>query len=77
MVGSFILARLLQEAQPVVAISRTEQSRPHWAVADLAVPNTIRLPEVTTVFCAANARTFSVALPHILHARPKRVVVIS
>jgi nucleoside-diphosphate-sugar epimerase len=77
MVGSFIFARLLHEGQPVVAVSRTGQNGPHWAVADLALPNTIKLPEVTTVFCAANARTFSFALPHILHARPKRVVVIS
>ena len=41
------------------------------------IPNTIKLPEATTIFCAANARTFSFALRSILHARPKRVVVIS
>src|SRR5437868_7024794 len=45
---------------------------------DLTQPEALGLMPVDTVFCAANPRTFTKALPAVLDAaRPTRVVVIS
>src|SRR5689334_21569686 len=77
MVGGFITAHLLQDDSPVIAVSRTRRAGSHWAVADLTAEETLNFPKATTIFCATNARTFSVALPRLLRTQPKRVVVIS
>lgn len=77
LVGCFIFEHLVRHGLPVVAVSRRPQSGPHWAVADLVDEQTLKFNELTTIFCATNARTFALALPHLLRALPKRVVVIS
>jgi len=75
MVGSYIAERLSNAGESVVNVSR--RRRIGWLQADLADHRTLVLPPANTIFCAANPRTFAKAIPQILDARPRRVVVFS
>src|SRR5690242_6576626 len=75
MVGSHIAEHLARVGDQVINASRAP--RDGWLLADLANPGMLALPAADTIFCAANARLFAKAMPQILAARPRRVVVIT
>jgi nucleoside-diphosphate-sugar epimerase len=75
MVGGYIAEHLAKEGERVIGVSRAP--RDGWLTADLAKPETLTLPAADVIFCAANARTFSLVMPQILAVKPQRVVVIS
>lgn len=79
MVGERILAHLAQRGETVIGASRLPQRSDgvDWIEADLAMPQTLGLPNADVIFCVANARLFAKAIDAILASAPKRIVVVS
>ncbi|MET0438130.1 MAG: NAD-dependent epimerase/dehydratase family protein [Devosia sp.] len=75
MVGAYIAREFAKSGQAAFCVSR--DARPGWVRADLTQLDVVKIPRAEIVFCATNARTFAQALPAVLRAKPRRVVVIS
>jgi len=84
LVGGHILRKLIAAGQRPMALSRSPSSRSpgqtadaDWLCGDLAVPGTLKFPSFTRMYCTADAILLAEALPHLLHAGLRRIVVFS
>jgi nucleoside-diphosphate-sugar epimerase len=79
LVGGYLLAHLARRGERPLALSRSPQpeSEADWIVADLEKPGTLKIPDVTTLYCTADAILLAPVLHHFFNPALKRVVVFS
>lgn len=80
LVGGYLVDHLARRHGHVFAVSRSPRSATAsvgWIQADLTQPNTLKFPDVTTLYCTSDAILLAAALPLILPSSVKRVVALS
>jgi nucleoside-diphosphate-sugar epimerase len=79
-VGGHIVAQLLLAGERPLAVSRLARSGPRnvrWIQGDLARPETLQLPPISTVYCTAHSLLLANALPYLANAELRRVVLFT
>ncbi|MGJ4931665.1 NAD-dependent epimerase/dehydratase family protein [Bradyrhizobium sp. HKCCYLS2038] len=79
MVGSRLLDHLVARGQRPLSVGRSDPGQPgidHFN-GDLADGEAIRLPATETIYCTAHATLLAPALPGLLAAGVRRIVVLS
>ena len=78
-VGGHIVDRLVQAGEKPVAVSRTRRAEQNvaWLQADLATPDRLAWPPVSTLYCTAHVGLLAGALPHLVTPSLKRVVAFT
>ena len=78
-VGGHIVDRLVQTGEKPVAVSRTRRAEQNvaWLQADLATPDRLVWPAVSTLYCTAHVGLLAGALPHLVTPSLKRVVAFT
>ena len=79
LVGGYIVEHLVRRGERPFALSRSPQQGPDvdWLVGDLAKPDTLKFPAVTTLYCTADAVLLADALPRLFNPSLKRIVAFS
>src|ERR1700690_779874 len=79
LVGSHVVRQLARSGERPFVLSRSQQvvSDAIWLRGDLKLPEALRLPVVSTLYCTADATLLPAALPFIFKGSLKRVVVFS
>jgi nucleoside-diphosphate-sugar epimerase len=80
LVGGYLVDHLARRHGRVFAISRSPRSTTagvEWIHADLTRPDTLKLPDFTTLYCTCDAVLLAKALPLILSSSVNRVVALS
>lgn len=80
LVGGYIVEHLVRRHGRVFAVSRSPRNstaKVEWIQADLTRPDTLKLPDVTTLYCTSDAILLAKALPLILSPSVNRVVALS
>ena len=75
-VGGLIVRQLVEAGERPIGLSRRHMigADIDWVRGDLTVPQGLRLPLCTTMFCTADARLLVQALPCIVRTGSKRLV---
>jgi nucleoside-diphosphate-sugar epimerase len=78
-VGGHIVDRLVLAGERPVAVSRTRRTEQNvaWLQADLATPDSLAWPTVSTLYCTAHVGLLAGALPHLVTPSLKRVVAFT
>jgi nucleoside-diphosphate-sugar epimerase len=80
LVGGYLVDHLARRHGRVFAVSRSRRSTTasvEWIQADLTRPDTLKFPDVTTLYCTSDAILLAKALPLILSSPVNRVVALS
>ena len=79
LVGGYIVEHLLRGGERPFALSRSRQGRPgvDWFHGDLAQPDTLTFPALTTIYCTVDAVLLADALPRLFSPSLRRVVAFS
>ncbi|MET3908962.1 nucleoside-diphosphate-sugar epimerase [Bradyrhizobium sp. S3.3.6] len=80
LVGGYLVDHLARQHRRVFAVSRSPRSTAagvEWIQADLTRSDTLRFPDVTTLYCTSDAILLAKALPLILSSTVDRVVALS
>jgi nucleoside-diphosphate-sugar epimerase len=78
-VGNHIVERLVAADERPIAVSRKRRQAAEvdWLEADLATPDALQVPEISTLYCTAHAGLLADALPHFFRPGLKRVVAFT
>jgi nucleoside-diphosphate-sugar epimerase len=78
-IGSYIVKHLVEAGEAPFALSRVQRSTEgaSWIQGDLKRPEMISAPSVDTLYCTANCKLFSLALPLLYRPGLKRVIVFT
>lgn len=79
-VGGHIVAQLLLAGERPLAVSRSVRSDlrdVRWIQGDLAHPETLQLPPISTVYCTAHSLLLANALPYLVNDQLQRVVLFT
>jgi nucleoside-diphosphate-sugar epimerase len=79
-VGGHIVSRLVMAGERPFAISRSpraDKRAVRWIQGDLAHPETLQLPRITTVYCTAHSLLLAKALPSLFSDELRRVVLFT
>jgi nucleoside-diphosphate-sugar epimerase len=78
-VGGHIVDRLVVAGEKPVAVSRTRRAEQNvdWLQADLATPDRLAWPPVSTLYCTAHVGLLAGALPHLVTPSLTRVVAFT
>lgn len=80
LVGGYLVDHLARRHGHVFAVSRSPRSATAsvgWIQADLRRPDTLKFPDVGTLYCTSDAILLGKALPFILSSTVNRVVALS
>ena len=79
LVGGYILEHLVRGGERPLALSRSQPDKPDvdWLRGDLEDPDTLKLPEFTTLYCTADAVLVAGALPLLFNSSFEKIVVFS
>jgi nucleoside-diphosphate-sugar epimerase len=79
LVGGYIVEHLVRRGERSFALSRSPREGPdvNWLVGDLAKPDTLKFPAITTLYCTADAVLLANALPRLFTPSLKRIVAFS
>jgi uncharacterized protein YbjT (DUF2867 family) len=79
-VGGHIVAKLIMAGEHPIAISRSppaDERAVRWVQGDLARPESLQLPRITTVYCTAHSLLLAKALPSLFSDELRRVVLFT
>ncbi|MEH2470465.1 nucleoside-diphosphate-sugar epimerase [Nitrobacteraceae bacterium AZCC 2161] len=78
-VGGHIVDHLVLAGERPFAVSRAprETAGVDWLQADLAAPNTLAWPPISTLYCTAHVGLLADALPHVITPSLTRVVAFT
>jgi len=78
-VGGHIVDRLVLAGERPIAVSRARRAAADvdWLLADLAMPDTIDWPPVSTLYCTAHVGLLADAIPHVVMPSLTRVVAFT
>lgn len=79
-VGGHIVSKLVMAGEHPFAISRSpraDKRSVRWIQGDLAHPETLQLPRITTVYCTAHSLLLAKALPSLFSDELRRVVLFT
>jgi nucleoside-diphosphate-sugar epimerase len=78
-VGSYIVEQLRRNGHHPFALSRWPQSSKsiRWIRGDLERPDTLKLPEFTTLYCTTDPVLLANILPRLVNSSLRRIVVFS
>lgn len=78
-VGNHIVDRLVAAGERPIALSRERRQATDvdWVQADLAAPDALQVPVVSTLYCTAHAGLLAEALPHLYQPELERVVAFT
>lgn len=80
LVGGYLVGHLARRQGRVFAVSRSPRSTTasvEWIQADLTRPDTLKFPDVTTLYCTSDAILLAKALPLVLSPSVSRLVALS
>ena len=79
-VGGHIVSKLIVAGEHPIAISRSppaDKRAVRWVQGDLARPESLQLPRITTVYCTAHSLLLAKALPCLFSDELRRVVLFT
>ena len=79
-VGGHIVSKLIMAGEHPIAISRSppaDKRAVRWVQGDLARPETLQLPRITTVYCTAHSLLLAKVLPSLFSDELRRVVLFT
>jgi nucleoside-diphosphate-sugar epimerase len=79
-VGGYIVDNLVRSGERPIALSRSKRDSTadvEWFEGDLSVPEMLKLPSFTTLYCTAHAGLMAAALSHLSCASLTRVVAFT
>lgn len=79
-VGGHIVSKLNMAGEHPIAISRSPpayERAVRWVQGDLARPESLQLPRITTVYCTAHSLLLAKALPSLFSDELRRVVLFT
>src|SRR3954452_6585128 len=79
-VGGHIVRQLLLAGERPFALSRSPRADSRdvrWVHADLADPESLKLPLISTIYCTAHSLLLAKALPYLINDELRRVVLFT